>query len=509
MLRGGLRKRDVRMIAAVVGIAVIIVGGFVFIGYVQNRQFLEQAVTAENYLKSGDYEQAAEAYEKALSMRDIDEELLTIGLAEAYSGLHKYDKALEVLRSYYRETSGMRVKEKIEEVISEKTDYEYAQSVLHAEVYFSNQEFDKAIEVFEQAKRINRKDPTAYQRIAEAYVRLGEYDLALEEITKGLEITQDDKLELICEAIYSCMNQEDYLALLDAAAGYIVQENYDEGIAKYQEAIALLPKENEAYEELAGLYMEQKEYDKAISLLKEGEARTESVVLTELLNQATLKRDQKAEVNNILSTLYQALANRNTTAISAIMDTTFFREQIVTDEPLYYNFGESDNVSGSGVVVYDSYHVYYGDIKNNVREGSGFYFLLTDKEPEPGYYYYDGEWKKDLPNGIGKTMEMKVITSEQGQGYISKTLTEGTFLDAVENGRMTKHFDIQGEKTKCVSYVADYGKPLPFAGDTEESGPTPQLESYIIGILSFDEEQSKEYYRVEPQTLWGVKPFIH
>lgn len=508
MLRGGIRKRDVRTIAAVMGIAVIIVGGFVFTGDAQNRQDLEQAVIAENYLEAGNYEQAAEAYEQALSVRGCDEELLTIGMADAYSGLHDYEKALEVLRSYYQRTSGIKVKEKIEEIISAKTDYEYSQSVLHAEIYFTNQEYNKAIEAFEKAKQIKSKDSTAYRRIAEAYTRLGEYDLATEEIAEGLEITQDDKLELTLEEIHSCMNQEDYMELLEQASGYILQENYEEGIAKYSEAIALLPKESEAYEELAGIYLDQKEYDKAVALLQEGADLTKDGGLAELLSQVTQEESLRTEVNSILSTLSQALKSRNTTAVSVIMNTDFFKEEIASDSPVYYNFEEKDSVNGKGLVIYDAYNVYYGDIKDNVREGSGLYFLLIEGNPEPGYCYYDGEWKKNLPNGAGETMEMKVLTDTEDQAYISKIQTEGTFTDALEDGRMMKSFYTQGEEAKSLSYTAERGVPLPLTGDVEQSVPTPQLDSYVIGILSLEEEQTKEFYRVEPQTIWGVKPFI-
>jgi tetratricopeptide (TPR) repeat protein len=508
MLRGGLRTKDGKMIAAVMGIAAIIIGGCIFTGYVQNEQFLEQAVIAENYLKAGNYDQAAEAFEKALSAKGDDEELLTIGLADAFVGMNNYDKALEVLRSCYQKTSGRKVKVKIEEVISAKTDYEYSQSISRAEVYFTNREYNKAIEVFEQAKKIKSKDPTTYQRIAEAYIRLDEYELALEEVTEGQVFTQDESLGLTLAVVNSYLNQEQYITLLESASGYILQENYEDGIAKYKEAIELMPRNSEAYEELAWFYLNNKEYDKALVLLQNAIELTRSDELTDLLSQATQQKDRKDQIRNILSSLSKALINRNTTAVTAIMNTAFFREVVAADAPVYYNSSREEEINGQWMVIYDSHNAYYGEIRDNIREGSGFYFLLTDGDPEPGYYYYNGDWKNDLPNGTGETMEMKVVTNSEGQSYISKTLTEGCFLDAAENGRMIKYFYDQGEVTRQLNYTAKAGVPVPLAGESDLAIPTPQLDRYVIGILWIGDEQSKEYYRVEAQTIWGVKPFI-
>ncbi len=161
------------------------------------------------------------------------------------------------------------------------------------------------------------------------------------------------------------------------------------------------------------------------------------------------------------------------------------------------------------MIIYDSRNVYYGDVKDNVREGRGINFLLTEETPELGYYYYDGEWDNDLPNGSGISMEMKVLTDEDGNTYISKTQTEGNYKDAVENGRMLKKFYVQGEDTKRLIYTAQDGIPLPLTKGNDQPVPTSQAGCYVIGILSMENETTKEYYLVEPQTIWGVIPFMN
>ena len=46
----------------------------------------KQTVMAQELLESGNYNEAIEAYQKAMSMKYGDEELLSVGLAEAYAG---------------------------------------------------------------------------------------------------------------------------------------------------------------------------------------------------------------------------------------------------------------------------------------------------------------------------------------------------------------------------------------------------------------------------------------
>ena len=75
---------------------------------------------AKEYLDSGSFEEAQEAYREALSMDYGDKELMSIGLAEAYAGVHDYDKALEVLRSRYEIHKTTEVKEKIEEITAKR-----------------------------------------------------------------------------------------------------------------------------------------------------------------------------------------------------------------------------------------------------------------------------------------------------------------------------------------------------------------------------------------------------
>ncbi|HWT76246.1 MAG TPA: tetratricopeptide repeat protein [Mobilitalea sp.] len=508
MLRGVFRTKEGKIISAIVGLSIIIIGVVIFANYSQNKKFLEQAVMAENYLKSGSYEQAIEAYKQALTMKNSDQESLTIGLAEAYAGIDDFDKALEVLRTCYMKTSTLQLKEKIEEIISEKTDYEYSQSISRADLYYTNEEYDKAITEYEKAKQIKSKDVTAYKGIADSYIKLKEYDLAREEILEGEEITKDKSLDLTQAVVDSYLRKEKYNTLLEEATEYISQENYADGITKLKEAISLLPKETDAYSQLAQTYIARKEYENTISMLQDAIELTHSKELKNLLSQASELKGQEDAKSKLLNQLYHRLKDRNIAKVVEIMKSTLFTEELMKDAPVSYSVGAGNTSKGQVLVIYDSNNIFLGELNNGKRNGDGIYFILTEGSLEPGYYYYEGEWQNDIPSGTGRTVEVNVFADDDGSQYTDKIITEGSYVNAKEDGRMTKYFYTNDIETGKLLYRAEKGVPKPMATNKDQLTPTPRAASYVIGILTKSGEEAGEYYSVEPQTIWGVKPFI-
>lgn len=508
MLLGVFRTKERRIIAAIIGLTIIIISIWIITSYKHNREFVEQAAMAENYLKAGSYEEAIQAYLKALSMKDGDEQLLTIGLAEAYAGADEYDSALEALRSYYKKNPENRVKEKIEEITSEKADYDFNQSISLAEVYFSNQEYEKAIAELEKAKLIKSREALSYQRIAEAYIELGDYNRAKEEVTEGLEITQDKSLEQTMAEVNAGIVKEQYDALLEQAAEYILQENYEDGIAQYKEAISLLPMEKVGYIELAKTYLSQNDYKEAIKLLRSAVERIEDDELKGLLDQATKLKELEEEKDKLLSSLYRTLKKRDLEAVTRLMDSAVFQEVIKTDAPVIYDALGNSPKNGICLVVYEDASIYYGDIADGIKDGSGIYFVRHLEGADTGIYYYDGDWDDDRPDGYGETVEENITLGADGQEYSTGTRTVGVYHDALEDGRMKKFFYVKEETTGILDYTAVKGIPLRIPVDKDSSSASAKDGSYIIGRLTLDGEPTGEYYRVEKNTVWGVRPFM-
>jgi tetratricopeptide (TPR) repeat protein len=269
----------------------IILGSGAFFCYRDRREPIDQAVMAENYLKAGNYEEAVKAYQKAFLIKRIDRQQLSIGLADAYVGMEDYDKALEVLRACYQTTYKNEIKEKIEEVTTEKIEATYQQATYRAEVYYSKEEYDKAISEYEKAKKIKSKEIIPYIRIAQAYIAKGEYEHARKEALEGQELTQAESFEDLLNLADMYIMKRDYDALIKQAEEYVAQENYEDSIINYQKAIKLWPEESTAYQGLAEVYIIQQKYRQAEALLVSAIEKTQSDELEALLEEVSKQID--------------------------------------------------------------------------------------------------------------------------------------------------------------------------------------------------------------------------
>ena len=507
MLCGVFRTKERKVIAAILGIVIIV--GFIIISISsKDGRIDEQAVMAENYLNAGSYEQAVEAYQKALSMKDSDQVTLSMGLADAYVGLEDFDKALEVLRACYQKFSTVKLEKKIEEVTSAKMDYEFLQSISRADIYFSNKEYDKAISIYEEAKRIKRKDMASYQKIVLAYIEQGKYELARDEVLEGIEITKNDQLKELLVTVDNYLLKEDYDALVAQADEYTYQENYEDAIDKYKEAIDLLPTQSAAYKALAQIYIQKKEYNTAVTLLMNAVTLTSDEELQELLSTARALKEAEEERESVLSELSQAMGELQIDRILTIMDTNIFQEKITAETPVFYGTGEGDISKEEGLIIYNANQVYYGDIVNGVKKGIGIYFILMENTNGSGYYYYKGEWSNDLPNGSGSVTEVSKEVKKEDGTFTKKTVTDGIYYNALEDGTMKKSFYEDDSETGYLNYSAQNGIPLSKGTIKQVPSPTPATKSYSIGEVYQGKTGTGQEYMAEPNTIWGVDPFI-
>lgn len=502
------RTKERKIMGIVLGAAILIIGILVIKNITEGELFVEKAVMAENYLETGDYEKAVETYLEALSVKGSDVESLSAGLADAYIGLNNYDKALEILNSCYQKTSSDKIKKKIEEVMSKKTDYEYLQSISRAEVYYSNKEYDKAISEYEKAKLIDSKKVTAYQRIAIAYIELGKYDLAKEEVLEGLEITQNEGLKETLELVNTYLLKAEYDSVVAQAEEYVYQENYRDAIKTYKAAVQLLPKESSAYKGLAEVYVSLNNYESAIAILKEALTLKDDRELDNMLAELTQYKTDEEEKKKLLSDLFTGLKTRDIKSVCSAMDQDLFREKIVEETAVFYGMEQQNLPLGLGMIIYDRQSVYYGDIKNGIREGFGLYVVLPADGAEAGYYYYEGKWSRDLPNGAGKTVEMLPLQNDKNENYESITVSQGYFLDAAEDGPMIKYFYKDDEETGRVAYYAENGYPMPEDDRVKLQSVRQKKNPYVIGNLYRDGKPTEEDYDVEPNTRWGVKTLM-
>lgn len=497
-----IRKWWILIVSTVIFLLVAL---FIYNSYILRKRYEEQAVMAEEYLQAGSFEEAQEAYQKALSMKYGDKELLSIGLAEAYGGVHNYDKALEVLRSIYEVEKTTAIKEKIEEITTQKTDYGFYQLISFGDTYFSNGEYSKAIDEYEKAKLIKSKSDISYIKIVESYMAMEKYDLAKEEIGDGLALTESEKLSSMMNKVDSHINELKYDEIILQASEYIYQENYQEAFNSFNEAIWLIPKRDTAYNQMADLYITLNDFETARALLQNYLRSNRSAASEDILNKANELITQRNEKERVLNELYIALSVVDTEAISKIMEDTFFIDKIAESAPFYYSpSGNMDLNLGYGILISDKNNIYAGGFRDKMREGIGIQFVLELDDKDSGWYYYQGEWNYDMPNGMGKTAEEGYEKDREGKWQRIITETSGMFLYGLESGTMQKIFYADGV-VKSVNYTATDGVPKMLFDENGAPIATETPNHYVIGQIYINNEPTGEYYSVKDGTRYKIK----
>lgn len=478
----------------------------IYNSYITKKRYKEQTTMAQEYFEEGNYEEAVKAYQKALSMNYGDRELLSIGLAESYAGINNYDRALEVLRSRYEIEKTNAVKEKIEEISAKKADHSFYQLISFGDTYFSNEEYNKAIDEYEKAKLIMSKEDISYLKIVESYIAMEEYNLAKEEIQEGLELTESTKLKEMLIKVETRLNEIKYDEILLKASEYIYQENYEEAFNSFNEAIWLIPEKDLAYNQMAELYISMGEYDTAKALIQNFLRSNVSEASQEILNKANELIRQRKEKQRILNELYTALSVVDIEEITKIMKDSFFIEVIAIEAPFYYSpSGNLNTAMGYGMFIADKNNIYAGGFRDKMKEGIGIQFVLHENEKNSGWYYYQGEWNHDMPNGMGKTGEGVLEKDSVGKWQNKVTETSGLFVYGLESGGMQKTFYINEEEIGRVYYTASDGVPKPYLDENGQEIQADKPYQYVIGPIYLNNEPTGEYYSVNNNTKFTVK----
>jgi Flp pilus assembly protein TadD/DNA-binding MarR family transcriptional regulator/Cdc6-like AAA superfamily ATPase len=125
------------------------------------------------YYKKGEYDRAIEAYRKALELKpDLHEAWYNLGVAYGMKGEH--DLAIEALRK----------------ALELKPDLHEAWNNLGV-AYDTKGEYDRAIEAYRKALELKPDLHEAWNNLALAYFAKGEHDLAIEALRKALELKPD------------------------------------------------------------------------------------------------------------------------------------------------------------------------------------------------------------------------------------------------------------------------------------------------------------------------------
>ena len=333
--------------------------------------------------------------------------------------------------------------------------------------------------------------------------------MAMEEVIEGQTLTQSEKLNQTLKEVENHLQKERYDEIINEASEYIYQENYEDAIKKLNSAIVLLPEEENAYNRLAELYILTGKYDQAVRLLEDALKHIGSNTLEEILDRATTLRDEKKERLRILKQLNEAVSVADAEKIQELLKNTFFTMKIAGSDPVYYStLGEGRITNGNGLLVIDANTVYSGGFQDGLKKGAGVLFVQKEGKENSGWYCYQGEWSKDLPNGMGKLTDISAETDDQGVIRQRQVITEGIFYNGTEDDNMKKTFYLDGKEEGSIRYQSKSGIPLQYLDKDGLSAKSEDPDRYIIAKWYRQGEPTDEYYTVRNNTLWGVELYL-
>lgn len=313
-----------------------------------------------------------------------------------------------------------------------------------AEKFMDQMNYEQAVIAFQSAIKIEPRRKDAYMGLASAYQEMGKTDEAVQVLAAGYKTTKDREVSGQLEEVVLIMYE-----------GYMEDGDYD----KAEKILEFLY-------EITG----DRETKKKIDDLKDQE-----------------KLDQKSR--EILERLYKACEAGNMDYVKDIMNTQDYQTLIVqAGDRITY-----PSATGRAVAVFNNKALYYGELKDGKRDGSGIW-IKSDGESTN---IYDGQWSKDMPEGSGTVTFTKYSA---GGSVIYTARTNGTFSKGKENGSMTL-VHMQNNETNTFHYTASGGIAEPMNGVVQNRSNS----QYVVAV---SREHSENEFVTTASEEYGVYGFI-
>ena len=183
-------------IVTVVLLAVIITGIVVMTS--PARKYDKQLSLGQRYLDELDYEQAIAAYRAAIDIDPKNPEAYK-ALAEIYIEMNDIEKAIAILDEGINATGDDELKKMLDDLknrseVPDSAAEEPRTELDEANEYLDAQDYDTALQMYLAMLDEDPMNVEAYLGIVEVYLRMGEYDKALEYAQKGYDLTGDERL---------------------------------------------------------------------------------------------------------------------------------------------------------------------------------------------------------------------------------------------------------------------------------------------------------------------------
>lgn len=413
------RKGKGKFLLVGMAAAILLAGGSVYAYSQTPEQRVNSSISLGNkYLNEMDYEQAAVAFDQALEIEPRNREAL-LGIMEASVRLGDNEGFQNAFESYLNICCE-------DDTISEEDWRVLTQMALAAEKYYGETEYKEILQTL-------------------------------------IDETQDDKLK------------NRYVAILNEEADSAWKtRDYEEVIARLEEAYRLDPSNEQIVNELIKIVEEYAEYCRKNQQYDDG---LDCIArIRELLGDDTLFTDQESillanqnsdgVIQEMLNQLNVYFEEDNIEGIQQIMEGEEWREQTDNVSHVFYseNLLSQNTITGKGTGIYKSYgniYVYYGNFENGIRQGEGLWYYDNG---DGTLVKYNLNWVNGIPQGEGICDRYSTLTI-RGYGGVklgeekSHDIEKFNVVDGFYDGKYsqsTKTDYAQGSME--VTYVRGIGR---------------------------------------------------
>ena len=308
----------------------------------------------------------------------------------------------------------------------------------------------------------------SYLDKADAFLAENNYEEAIISFTNAIEI-----------------DEKNIAAYAGRANAYARMAQYDNAVADYQMAIQLDEAVPEYYDEIVKISNDRKDYSTAFEYTEKKQ---------EMFGEESLTSQEKTikEYAKFSDSLAESVEAENYERTTSLLSEQTYREitlnaryngpVIFPAENLWigvYWLGED---FGAKNPYFDSYAVYFGDMTDGKREGNGFWICRGLNHT---ITIERGDWKNDRPNG-----KFEFGLSE------SRYSVEGTVVDGLLEGDAEITLEMTDELTKTFTAHFIHGKP-----EILETMETYGYDGYLIAQIG---DHDFMLYIFEPEKTYGV-----
>ena len=414
------KKSKGKLIAIIAVVCAVLVGAAaaVFIIMSQNNDngLSEQISLGEKYLSEENYDDAIDAFKKAIELEPNNSELYK-KLADSYIGKGDIDGAIQALEEGYSKTKNESLKMRADVL---KNDKKYDELMENGQKLLDEKKYTEAVSSFEQAAEIKVKEEKPYLSAADGYIGNENYSGAKTILEKGYNETDSSQIKKRLDAVEEEIK---YIELIENGQRLLDDTYYSDAADSFEQAAEIKVKEEKPYLSAADSYIKCEDLDNAKAILEKGYKETKSEQVKKKLDEVTEEINKPKDYSSFVSAervrAKKWLSNDKYEYVYADMpqlDIPGLDEQDSINEQimeLYKKDPDRDEFFVSG----QEYHVYsYKNIMSLV-------VLTAGNNNYRNYYIYNINMKDKTIAGNDDIFEAIGVTEKDFNDNLEKNVT--------------------------------------------------------------------------------------